>query len=128
MECCLCLDLHVQCCRLQTYSSTTDYAFLLFISFYVYMLMHPCISDSVHSLCRDDANTPINKCNSSELSNTAAISHFRHVTWPTSVSIHNNTLKGGKIHCYNDRRKIAKTVISHLLLYSLAQNWYKYLP
>ena len=51
----------------------------------------------------------LNKCNSSELSNSAAISLFRSITWPTSVSRHDNTLKGGKIHCYNDIREIAKT-------------------
>ena len=43
-----------------------------------------------------------NNCNGSELSNTAAMSPFRHITWPTSVSIHDKTLKGGKIHCYSD--------------------------
>ena len=54
----------------------------------------------------------LNKCNSSEFSNAAAIRHFRHIMWPTSVSIHDNTLKGGKIHCYNDIHEIAKTPIS----------------
>ena len=54
----------------------------------------------------------LNKYNSSELSNAAAIWPFRHITWPTSVSTHNNTLKGGQIHCYNDIREIAKTPIS----------------
>ena len=43
-----------------------------------------------------------NKCNNPELLNVAAISPFRHITWPTSVSIHDKTLKGGKIHRYND--------------------------
>ena len=52
----------------------------------------------------------LNKCNSSEFSNAGAISHFRHIMWPTSVSIHDNTLKGGKIHCYI--HEIAKTPIS----------------
>ena len=53
-------------------------------------------------------------------------------SWPTSVSIHDKTLKGGKIHCYNDIREIAKIMIfpssSSSLLNGLAQNWYKYLP
>ena len=31
---------------------------------------------------------------------------------PTSVSRHVNTLRGGKIHCYNDIHEIAKTPIS----------------
>ena len=65
---------------------------------------------------RDGADTPINlnKCNGSELSNTVAISPFRNITciWPTSVSRHDNTLKGGKVHCYNYIHEIAKTPIS----------------
>ena len=44
------------------------------------------------------------------------MSPFRHITWPTSVSIHDKTLKGGKIHCYSDIREIAKTRFLHLLL------------
>ena len=51
----------------------------------------------------------LNKCNSSEFSNAVAISHFRHIMWPASVSIHDNTLKGGS---YNDIHEIAKTPIS----------------
>ena len=73
------------------------------------------------SLRRDGTDTPIslnNKCNGSELSNAAPISLFRRITWPTSVSIHNNTLKGGQIHRYNDIREIAKT---HLLLLLILQ-------
>ena len=72
------------------------------------------IKESVDSLCRDGTDTPIslNKCNGSELSNAAAISTFRNITWPTSVSIHDKTLKGGKIHRYNDMHDIAKTPIS----------------
>ena len=73
-----------------------------------------------------------NKCNRSELSNVAAISPFRHITWPMSVSIHDN----GKIHRYNDIHEIAKTSISlsssstssNSPSNGLAQNWYKYLP
>ena len=71
----------------------------------------------------------LNKCNGSELSNEAPISSFRHITWPTNVSIHDNTLKGGKIHRYNDIREIAKTPISSSSSSSsnsLAQNWYMY--
>ena len=59
----------------------------------------------------------LNKCNGSELSNTAAISPFRHITWPTSVSIHNDTLKGGKLHCYSNICEIAiKLRFLHLLI------------
>ena len=74
----------------------------------------------------------LNKCNDSELANVAAICPFTNITWPTSVFIHDKTLKGGKIHCYNDIhvREIAKTPISPSSSSSngLAQNWYKYLP
>ena len=49
------------------------------------------------------------KCNGSELLNAAPI---KHITWPMSVSIHDSTLKGGKIHCYNDICEIAKRLIS----------------
>ena len=47
----------------------------------------------------------------SELSNAAAISPSRYIIWPTSVSIHNKTLNGGKIHGYNYIHEIAKTPI-----------------
>ena len=71
----------------------------------------------------------LNKSNSSELSNAAAISPFRHIMWPTSVSIDDNTLKGGKICHYNDIHEIAKTPISPSPPSNgLVQNWYKYLP
>ena len=56
------------------------------------------------------------KHNCSELSNAAAMSPFRHITWPTSVSIHDKTLKGGKIHRYNDICEIANIRFLHLLL------------
>ena len=36
----------------------------------------------------------LNKCNSRELPNAAAISSFKHITRPTTVSIHDKTLKG----------------------------------
>ena len=55
---------------------------------------------------------PFKKCNGSELSNAAATSPFRHIRWPTSVSIHGKTLKGGKIDRYNDIREIVKTPIT----------------
>ena len=81
----------------------------------------------VDSLCRDGADTPIslNKCNGSELWNAAA-----HITWPTSDSTHDKTLKGGKIHRYSE---IAKTPISlssssNSSSNGLAQNCYMYLP
>ena len=78
----------------------------------------------------------LNKSNGSELSNAAAMSPFRHLTWTTSVSIHDKTLKGGKIHRYNGIREIAKTPISPSSSSSssssssngLAQNMYTYLP
>ena len=54
----------------------------------------------------------LKKCNGSELSNAAAISTFRNITWPTSVSIDDKTLKGGKIHRYNDMRDFVKNLIS----------------
>ena len=60
---------------------------------------------SVDSLCRYGANTPIKPINIMEISKTAAINLFRHITWPTGVD---KTLQGSKIHCYND----AKTMIS----------------
>ena len=56
----------------------------------------------------------LNKCNGSELSNAVALSPFRNITWPTSVSIHNTTLKGGKIHRFNDIRE-PQFVQHHLL-------------
>ena len=42
-----------------------------------------------------------------------------HMTWSTSVSIHDNTRKDGKIHHYNDIGEIAKTPIPSN---SIAQN------
>ena len=54
----------------------------------------------------------LNKYNGSELSNAAAIRPFRNITWPTSVSRHDNTLKGSKIHRYNDIRETAETRFS----------------
>ena len=72
------------------------------------------ISESVDSLCRDG-----------ELPNAAA---FGHMTWPMSVSIHDETLKDGKIYCYNDFH------IPSIALFSstnssndIVQNWYMHL-
>ena len=75
----------------------------------MYTLFTTTIRESVDSLCRDGTDTLIkpNKCNGSELLDAAAISPFRHITWLTSVSIHDKTLKGGKAHCYNDIHEIA---------------------
>ena len=73
----------------------------------------PYIRESEDSLCRDDADTPsLNKCNDSELSNAAVIGPFRNITWPTSVSRYNNTLKCGKVQGYNDIREIPTCSIS----------------
>ena len=60
----------------------------------------------------------LNKYDGAELSNAASISPSRNITWPTSVSRHDNTLKGSKIHRYNDIREIAKPrfLHHHLLL------------
>ena len=73
-----------------------------------------------------------NKCNGSELPNAGAMNSVRHITWPTSVSIYDKTLKGGKIHVhrYNDIREIDffSSSSSSSSLNGLAQNWYKYLP
>ena len=61
-------------------------------------------------ICDIRGNAPhryLNKCNDSELSIAVAISPFRNITWPTCVSIHDKTLKGGKIHRYNYMRDFA---------------------
>ena len=54
----------------------------------------------------------LNKYDGAELSNAAAMGPFRYITWPTTVFRHDNTLKGSKIHRYNDISEIAKTPIS----------------
>ena len=86
----------------------------------VYYVNKYIIRESVDSLYVGMAPTrplSLKKCNGSELSNVAAISPFRNITWPTSVSIHDKTLKGGKIHRYNDMCDFAKTqFLQHLLL------------
>ena len=56
----------------------------------------------------------LNQCNASELSNMAAISPFRHITWPTSVSIHDKTFKDTTKMTYV---KLLKPRFLHLLLY-----------
>ena len=90
---------------MQILPSETEYVF--------YCLKYmPQLSESVDSLCRDGTDTRLNKRNDSELSNATAMSRFRpifFITWPTSVSIHDKTLRGGKIPRYNDIREIAKT-------------------
>ena len=80
----------------------------------VYRSAFLLISELVDSLCRDG-----------KLPNAAA---FGHMTWPMSVSIHDETLKDGKIHCYNGFH------IPSISLFSctnssngLAQNWYMHL-
>ena len=67
------------------------------------------IRESVN--CRDVGTCPLslNKCNVSQLSNRAAVSSFRTITWLTSVSRHDDTLKSGNIHRYSDICEIAKT-------------------
>ena len=72
------------------------------------------IRESVDSLCRDGADTPIslNIQNCSKLPNAAVISLFRHITWSRSSSVPDNSLKVGKITRYSDTRKTAKTPIS----------------
>ena len=72
------------------------------------------IRESVDSLCRDGANTPIslNIQNCSKLPNAAVISLFRHIIWSWSSSVPDNSLKVGKITRYSDTQKTAKTPIS----------------
>ena len=79
-----------------------------------FMKMFFLIIELVDSICRDGTDTPIslNKLNGSGLSNGAVIGLFRHIAWPTSVFIHNKTLKVGKIHRFSDLQKIAKPPIS----------------
>ena len=76
--------------------------------------MRLCIRESVDSLCRDGADTPIslNMQNCSKLPNAAVISLFRHITWSWSSSVPDNSFKVGKITRYSDTRKTAKTPIS----------------
>ena len=64
----------------------------------------------------------LNKCSSSELLNAAPLSPFRNITWPTSVSRHDNTLKGGKYTATMIYGKLLKPQFFHLLLLHLLQN------
>ena len=77
------------------------------------------IIESVDSICRDGADTPIslNKSNGSELPNADVLSLFRQTTCSESASIHFNTLKVLKIYSYSESRKFVKTrIVHHLLL------------
>ena len=77
------------------------------------------IIESVDSICRDGADTPIslNKSNGSELPNADVLSLFRQTTCSASASIHYNTLKVRKIYSYSDSQKFVKTrIVHHLLL------------
>ena len=78
------------------------------------------IIESVDSICRDGADTPIslNKSNGSELPNADVLSLFRQTTCSVSASIHYNTLKVRKIYSYSDSQKFVKTrIVHHLLLF-----------
>ena len=82
------------------------------------------IIESVDSICRDGADTPIslNKSNGSELPNADVLSLFRQTTCSESASIHFNTLKVRKIYSYSESRKFVKTRIVHHLLLLLLSN------
>ena len=83
------------------------------------MTTHYYIIESVDSICRDGADTPIslNKSNGSELPNADVLSLFRQTTCSASASIHYNTLKVRKIYSYSDSRKFVKIrIVHHLLL------------
>ena len=80
---------------------------------------HYNIIESVDSICRDGADTPIslNKSNGSELPNADVLSLFRQTTCSKSASIHFNTLKVRKIYSYSESRKFVKIrIVHHLLL------------
>ena len=82
------------------------------------------IIESVDSICRDGADTPIslNKSNGSELPNADVLSLFRQTTCSESASIHFNTLKVRKIYSYSESRKFVKTRIVHHLLLLLSNS------
>ena len=86
--------------------------------------MHAYIIESVDSICRDGADTPIslNKSNGSELPNADVLSLFRQTTCSESASIHFNTLKVRKIYSYSESRKFVKTRIVHHLLLLLSNS------
>ena len=72
--------------------------------------MYMCIIiESVDSICRDGADTPI----SLNKSNGDILSLFRETTCSVSASIYYNTLKVLKIYGYSDSLKIAKRPIVH---------------
>ena len=78
-----------------------------------------CIIESVDSICRDGADTPIslNKSNGSELPNADVLCLFRQTTCSVSASVHYNTLKVRKIYNYTESWKFVKTrIVHHLLL------------
>ena len=86
------------------------------------------VSHTPFLLCRDGADTPIslNIRTCSKLPNAAFISR---ITWSRSSSVPDNSLKIGKIICYSDPRKTAKSPISPSSSSSdLLQNWYKCSP
>ena len=59
---------------------------------------------------------------SSELLNTAAICLFRHLTWPTSVSIHDKTLKGGKIPSFSGNiMELPRPTILFMFAYNVCE-------
>ena len=78
------------------------------------------IIESVDSICRDGADTPIslNKSIGSELPNADVLSIFRQTTCSASASIHFNTLKVRKIYSYSssESRKFVKTRIVIIIL------------
>ena len=108
-------------------------------SFYTIWHFHPLkpsilydftIIESVDSICRDGADTPIslNKSNGSELPNADVLSLFRQTTCSESASTHFNTLKVRKIYSYSESRKFVKTQIVHhhlLLLSNSVQTAYR---
>ena len=89
----------------------------------MYVKLELSIIESVDSICRDGADTPIslNKSNGSELPNADVLSLFRQTTCSASASIHYNTLKVRKIYSYSDSQKFVKTRIVHHLLLLLLQ-------
>ena len=85
------------------------------------------IIESVDSICRDGADTPISpyKSNGSELLN-GCLSFFRQTTCSASASIHYNALKVRKMYSYSNSRKNCKNAdCSSLLLSSSVQTAYR---
>ena len=94
------------------------------IMYSVYHMTHAFIIESVDSICRDGADTPIslNKSNGSELPNADVLRLFRQTTCSVSASIHYNILKVRKIYSYSESRKFVKTRIVHHLLLLLSNS------